>query len=210
MLAPRSAKALHEKVLLKLHGIRKLPGSLCLGGTLFCMLWVTVFLWLVSEVELVRSRNLRTSDVNNGNHMPHLRYLRWLIGYGLFPRGSMSIARKITQKSTRLLVSESVELSFKESERQHGQQPTWVHRPLDRNFEEYQESDGSIDVKNWRIQMCESDSDSKPLNKQTTPTSKLLIKWKDLSFGYHMKRIGIEIYSFNLIYTIDGKSQRLE
>ncbi|GKA75336.1 hypothetical protein Tco_0781714 [Tanacetum coccineum] len=30
-----------------------------------------------------------------------------------------------------------------ESERQHGQQPTWVHRPLDRNFEEYQESDES-------------------------------------------------------------------
>ncbi|GJS47439.1 hypothetical protein Tco_0597560 [Tanacetum coccineum] len=27
MLAPRSAKALQEKVLLKLHGIRKLPGS---------------------------------------------------------------------------------------------------------------------------------------------------------------------------------------
>nr|GEX05010.1 hypothetical protein [Tanacetum cinerariifolium]GEX05018.1 hypothetical protein [Tanacetum cinerariifolium] len=35
MLAPRSAKALHEKVLLKLHGIRKLPGSPSLGGTLF-------------------------------------------------------------------------------------------------------------------------------------------------------------------------------
>ncbi|GJV73155.1 retrovirus-related pol polyprotein from transposon TNT 1-94 [Tanacetum coccineum] len=35
MLAPRSAKALQEKVLLKLHGIRKLPGSLSLGGTLF-------------------------------------------------------------------------------------------------------------------------------------------------------------------------------
>ncbi|GJR59617.1 hypothetical protein Tco_1501787 [Tanacetum coccineum] len=32
MLAPRSAKALQEKVLLKLHGIRKLPGSPTLGG----------------------------------------------------------------------------------------------------------------------------------------------------------------------------------
>nr|GFA80793.1 hypothetical protein [Tanacetum cinerariifolium] len=35
MLAPRSAKALHEKVLLKLHGIRKLPGPPSFGGTLF-------------------------------------------------------------------------------------------------------------------------------------------------------------------------------
>nr|GEU94156.1 hypothetical protein [Tanacetum cinerariifolium] len=39
MLAPRSAKALQEKVLLKLHGIRKLPGSPSLGGTLF---WIIV------------------------------------------------------------------------------------------------------------------------------------------------------------------------
>nr|GEY77704.1 reverse transcriptase domain-containing protein [Tanacetum cinerariifolium] len=35
MLAPRLAKALQEKVLLKLHRIRKLPGSLSFGGTLF-------------------------------------------------------------------------------------------------------------------------------------------------------------------------------
>ncbi|GJX74636.1 hypothetical protein Tco_0313231, partial [Tanacetum coccineum] len=35
MLAPRLAKALHEKALLKLHGIRKLHGSPSLGGTLF-------------------------------------------------------------------------------------------------------------------------------------------------------------------------------
>ncbi|GJY23900.1 hypothetical protein Tco_0397558 [Tanacetum coccineum] len=34
MLAPRSAKALHEKALLKLHGMRKLPGSPSFGGTL--------------------------------------------------------------------------------------------------------------------------------------------------------------------------------
>nr|GEU89826.1 hypothetical protein [Tanacetum cinerariifolium] len=38
MLAPRSAKALHEKVL-KLHGIRKLPESSSFGGTLF---WIIV------------------------------------------------------------------------------------------------------------------------------------------------------------------------
>ncbi|GKB58764.1 hypothetical protein Tco_0914950 [Tanacetum coccineum] len=38
MLAPRSAKALQEKVLLKLHRIRKLHGSLSFGGTLF---WIT-------------------------------------------------------------------------------------------------------------------------------------------------------------------------
>nr|GEX13839.1 hypothetical protein [Tanacetum cinerariifolium] len=35
MLAPRSARALHEKALLKLHGMRKLPGSPSFGGTLF-------------------------------------------------------------------------------------------------------------------------------------------------------------------------------
>ncbi|GKE83382.1 hypothetical protein Tco_1557124, partial [Tanacetum coccineum] len=35
MLAPRSAKAFHEKALLKLHGIRKLSGSPSLSGTLF-------------------------------------------------------------------------------------------------------------------------------------------------------------------------------
>nr|GEV52618.1 ribonuclease H-like domain-containing protein [Tanacetum cinerariifolium] len=38
MLAPRSAKPLQEKVLLKFHGMRKLPGSLSFGGTLF---WIT-------------------------------------------------------------------------------------------------------------------------------------------------------------------------
>nr|GFB49169.1 hypothetical protein [Tanacetum cinerariifolium] len=37
MLAPRSAKALHEKVL-KLHGIRKLLTSLSFGGTLFSII----------------------------------------------------------------------------------------------------------------------------------------------------------------------------
>ncbi|GKC77960.1 hypothetical protein Tco_1128734 [Tanacetum coccineum] len=41
MLAPRSAKALQEKVLLKLHGIRKLPGSPSFGGTLF---------WIIAEL----------------------------------------------------------------------------------------------------------------------------------------------------------------
>ncbi|GKE25739.1 hypothetical protein Tco_1441123, partial [Tanacetum coccineum] len=45
MLAPRSAKALQEKVLLKLHGIRKLPGSLSFGGTLF---------WNIAELSSLR------------------------------------------------------------------------------------------------------------------------------------------------------------
>ncbi|GKD61987.1 hypothetical protein Tco_1299496, partial [Tanacetum coccineum] len=45
MLAPRSAKALQEKVLLKLYGIRKLPGSLSFGGTL---------LWIIAELSLLR------------------------------------------------------------------------------------------------------------------------------------------------------------
>nr|GFB69664.1 hypothetical protein [Tanacetum cinerariifolium] len=35
MLAPSSARALHEKALLKLHGMRKLTGSPRFGGTLF-------------------------------------------------------------------------------------------------------------------------------------------------------------------------------
>ncbi|GKE52382.1 hypothetical protein Tco_1487538 [Tanacetum coccineum] len=35
MLEPRFARALHEKALMKLHGMRKLPGSPSFGGTLF-------------------------------------------------------------------------------------------------------------------------------------------------------------------------------
>ncbi|GKD29768.1 hypothetical protein Tco_1240546, partial [Tanacetum coccineum] len=45
MLAPRSAKALQEKVLLKLHGIRKLLESPSLGGTLF---------WIIAEVSSLK------------------------------------------------------------------------------------------------------------------------------------------------------------
>ncbi|GJS65554.1 hypothetical protein Tco_0680118 [Tanacetum coccineum] len=45
MLAPRSAKALQEKVLLKLHGIRKLLGSLSFGGTLF---------WIIAELSSLK------------------------------------------------------------------------------------------------------------------------------------------------------------
>ncbi|GJV42011.1 hypothetical protein Tco_1420451 [Tanacetum coccineum] len=45
MLAPRSAKALQEKVLLKLHGIRKLSRSSSLGGTLF---------WIIAELSSLK------------------------------------------------------------------------------------------------------------------------------------------------------------
>nr|GEY51549.1 hypothetical protein [Tanacetum cinerariifolium] len=45
MLAPRSAKALQEKLLLKLHGIRKLSGSLSFGGTLF---------WIIAELSSLK------------------------------------------------------------------------------------------------------------------------------------------------------------
>ncbi|GJS52361.1 hypothetical protein Tco_0625723 [Tanacetum coccineum] len=45
MLAPRLAKALQEKVLSKLHGIRKLPGSPSLGGTLF---------WIIAELSSLK------------------------------------------------------------------------------------------------------------------------------------------------------------
>nr|GFA18994.1 hypothetical protein [Tanacetum cinerariifolium] len=45
MLAPRSTKPLQEKVLLKLHGIGKLPGSLSFGGTLF---------WIIAELSSLR------------------------------------------------------------------------------------------------------------------------------------------------------------
>nr|GEX66767.1 reverse transcriptase domain-containing protein [Tanacetum cinerariifolium] len=44
MLAPRSAKALQEKVL-KFHGIRKLPGSPSFGGTLF---------WIIAELSSLK------------------------------------------------------------------------------------------------------------------------------------------------------------
>ncbi|GJZ28825.1 hypothetical protein Tco_0573472 [Tanacetum coccineum] len=45
MLAPRSAKALQEKVLLNVQGIRKLLGSPSLGGTLF---------WMIAELASLR------------------------------------------------------------------------------------------------------------------------------------------------------------
>ncbi|GKG23769.1 hypothetical protein Tco_0391805, partial [Tanacetum coccineum] len=45
MLAPRLAKALQEKVLLKLHGIRKLLGSPILGETLF---------WIIAELSSLK------------------------------------------------------------------------------------------------------------------------------------------------------------
>ncbi|GJV27174.1 hypothetical protein Tco_1383622 [Tanacetum coccineum] len=45
MLAPRSAKALQEKVLLKLYGIRKLLRSSSFGGTLF---------WIIAELSSLR------------------------------------------------------------------------------------------------------------------------------------------------------------
>ncbi|GKE28200.1 hypothetical protein Tco_1443584 [Tanacetum coccineum] len=45
MLAPRSAKALQEKVLMKLHGIRKLPESSSFGGTLF---------WIIDELSSLK------------------------------------------------------------------------------------------------------------------------------------------------------------
>ncbi|GJY75948.1 hypothetical protein Tco_0481064 [Tanacetum coccineum] len=64
MLAPRSAKALQEKVLLKLHGIRKLPGSPSLGipaktsirdiedmGFSVCIVWAMEFPRLVLDFE---------------------------------------------------------------------------------------------------------------------------------------------------------------
>ncbi|GKC62986.1 hypothetical protein Tco_1095584, partial [Tanacetum coccineum] len=41
------------------------------------------------------------------------------------------------------LIANSFVSQNQESERQHGRQPNWVHHPLDRNLEEYQESDGS-------------------------------------------------------------------
>ncbi|GKB18947.1 hypothetical protein Tco_0852870 [Tanacetum coccineum] len=45
VLAPRSAKALQEEVLLKLHGIRKLPRSPSFGGTLF---------WIIAELSSLK------------------------------------------------------------------------------------------------------------------------------------------------------------
>nr|GEW65788.1 hypothetical protein [Tanacetum cinerariifolium] len=53
MLAPRSAKSLQEKVLLKLHGIRKLPGSLSFGGTLFWIIAELSSLMKAAEIYLI-------------------------------------------------------------------------------------------------------------------------------------------------------------
>nr|GEZ07012.1 reverse transcriptase domain-containing protein [Tanacetum cinerariifolium] len=47
----------------------------------------------------------------------------------------------LTPDSTITILETANEFAIKE--RQHDQQPTWVHHPLDQNFEEYQESDGS-------------------------------------------------------------------
>nr|GFA10859.1 hypothetical protein [Tanacetum cinerariifolium] len=73
MLAPRSAKALQEKVLLKLHGIRKVPGSLSFGGTLF---WIIAELSSLSKAAEICSILclLRMSSLRNFHS-----YAFWLI-----------------------------------------------------------------------------------------------------------------------------------
>ncbi|GJR92559.1 hypothetical protein Tco_0264733 [Tanacetum coccineum] len=56
MLASRSAKALHEKALLKLHGMRKLPGSPSFGGTLFLSMAELSSLRKAAEICLIFSK----------------------------------------------------------------------------------------------------------------------------------------------------------
>ncbi|GJT99787.1 hypothetical protein Tco_1110126 [Tanacetum coccineum] len=61
MLEPRSAKTLQEKVLLKLHGIRKLPGSPSLGGTLF---------WIIAKLSSLKKAALIYCDHDSFRAFP--------------------------------------------------------------------------------------------------------------------------------------------
>ncbi|GKD74739.1 hypothetical protein Tco_1333021 [Tanacetum coccineum] len=134
MLAPRSAKALQEKVLLKLHGIRKLLGSPSLGGTLFwsiaelsslkkaaeiysilCLFFI--FFIAIVEIDSVFRISLLvvgfTTSCEYGIHMLIAR-LWWLVDFGFVSFWVwLSVTGKRSRRSTRFLVSKSVELGFK-------------------------------------------------------------------------------------------------
>ncbi|GKE17278.1 hypothetical protein Tco_1424855, partial [Tanacetum coccineum] len=114
MLALGSAKALQEKVLLKLHGIRKLPGSLSFGGTLF---------WIITELSSLRKAKFVqfyvvwwiigfTTSYEYDIHML-ITSLRWLVSFRVATSWVwLSVAWKRSRRSPRLLDSESIELSF--------------------------------------------------------------------------------------------------
>nr|GEV04854.1 hypothetical protein [Tanacetum cinerariifolium] len=72
MLASRSAKALQEKVLLKLHGIRKLPGSPSLGETLF---WIIVELSSLKKVAEICSILYSSDHVEEFFHIELIFFL---------------------------------------------------------------------------------------------------------------------------------------
>ncbi|GJX01359.1 hypothetical protein Tco_0185272 [Tanacetum coccineum] len=62
MLAPRSTKRLQEKVLLKVQWIRKLPGSMSFGGTLF---WMIAELSSLSSIFMLKHRQEQTQEVQS-------------------------------------------------------------------------------------------------------------------------------------------------
>ncbi|GJT52639.1 hypothetical protein Tco_0978796 [Tanacetum coccineum] len=100
MLAPRSAKALHEKVLLKVHEIRKLPGSPSLGGTLF---------WIMAELSSLRKADeicsslclLLTSSLRN---LPYSGIIAKTSTRGVDSSSSSSLSN-LTRASVRVSFS---------------------------------------------------------------------------------------------------------
>ncbi|GJW61621.1 hypothetical protein Tco_0110956 [Tanacetum coccineum] len=64
MLAPRSAKALHEKALLKLHRIRKLPGSPSFDGT-FSPMFLLLLVVFLMRVVILSNGGSSVSDLDS-------------------------------------------------------------------------------------------------------------------------------------------------
>ncbi|GJU90002.1 hypothetical protein Tco_1302425 [Tanacetum coccineum] len=103
MLAPRSAKALQEKVLLKLHGIRKLPGSPSFGGTLF---------WIIAELSSLR-KAAEICFIVSSSLLKLMRFSELSVDHPFATLWIMvDVAWKRSRRSPRLLVSKSVELSL--------------------------------------------------------------------------------------------------
>ncbi|GJZ43156.1 hypothetical protein Tco_0590411 [Tanacetum coccineum] len=140
MLALRSAKALQEKVLLKLHGIRKLPGSPSLGGTLFwiiaelssikkaaeiCSIFMFVAYEFLEKFSIIRhsgqdiDKRIFGSSSSSSLSSKLIGFSGLVcLSFGFTGFGSvsfwvwLSVTRKGSRGSTRLLVSKSVELGF--------------------------------------------------------------------------------------------------
>nr|GEX32490.1 copia protein [Tanacetum cinerariifolium] len=91
MLAPRSAKVLQEKVLLKLHGIRKLLGSSSLGGTLF---------WIIAELSSLK-KSAKTCLILCLLLISSLRNFPWL---GILAKTSTRVSELLLPSSVKATV----------------------------------------------------------------------------------------------------------